>query len=315
MAWAKLILTVAAGWLGLASAQAQQSPMPDDIAWKLIELGRAIDPPRTAAIYAPLQEKEPYQHVKIHRDVKYGPAERNLLDVFTAEDSVSPRPVLIFVHGGGFVAGNKRTTPDSPFYDNVMLWAARHGYVGVNITYRLAPKSPWPAAAEDIASAVQWVAANVPQAGGDAARVFLMGHSAGAVHVASYVAHPELHKVAGGGLAGVIMVSGIYDLTASPLGDQELAYFGSDPSRYQERSSLAGLQASAIPLMIASSELDPPRFVEQFGLLKQAACKRAAGCARAVMLPQHSHMSEVYSINTDDDRLTREIAEFVQAGK
>jgi acetyl esterase/lipase len=162
---------------------------------------------------------------------------------------------------------------------------------------------------------VQWVAANVPQAGGDPARVFLMGHSAGAVHVASYVAHPELHKVAGGGLAGVIMVSGIYDLTASPLGDQELAYFGSDPSRYQERSSLSGLQASAIPLMIASSELDPPRFVEQFGLLKQVACKRATGCARAVMLPQHSHMSEVYSINTEDDRLTREIAEFVQTGK
>ena len=315
MAWARLMLLVAAGWLGLTSAQAQESPMPDEIAWKLIELGRAIDPPRTAAIYAPLQEKEPYQGIKIQRDVKYGPAERNLLDVFTAEDSTSPRPVLIFVHCGGFVACNKRTTPDSPFYDNVMLWAARHGYVGVNITYRLAPKSPWPAAAEDVAGAVQWVAANVPQAGGDPARVFLMGHSAGAVHVASYVAHPELHKVAGGGLAGAIMVSGIYDLTASPLGDAELAYFGSDPSRYQERSSLAGLQASSIPLMIASSELDPPRFVEQFDLLKLAACKRAAGCARAVMLPQHSHISEVYSINTDDDRLTREIAEFVQTGK
>jgi acetyl esterase/lipase len=314
MVWARLILTVIAGWLGLASAQAQQGPMPDEIAWKLIELGRVIDPAKTAAIYAPLQEQEPYQGIKVQRDVKYGPAERNLLDVFTAEDSAAPRPVLIFVHGGGFISGNKRT-PDSPFYDNVMLWAVRHGYVGVNITYRLAPKSPWPAAAEDIASAVQWVAANVPQSGGDPALVFLMGHSAGAVHVASYVAHPELHKIQGGGLAGAIMVSGIYDLTASPLGDAELAYFGSDPSRYRERSSLAGLQSTAIPLMIASSELDPPRFVEQFDLLKQAACKRAAGCARAVMLPQHSHMSEVYSINTADDRLTREIAEFVQTGK
>ncbi len=67
--------------------------------------------------------------------------------------------------------------------------------------------------------------------------------------------------------------------------------------------------------MIASSELDPPRFVEQFELLKQATCKRPVGCARAVMLPQHSHMSEVYSINTEDDRLTREIAEFMQPNK
>lgn len=315
MAWGRLTLMVAAGWLGLASAQAQQSPMPDDIAWKLIEIGRTIDPVKTAAIYAPLQEKEPYRGVKVQRDVKYGPAERNLLDVFTSEAGGAPRPVLIFVHGGAFIGGNKRAAPDSPFYDNVMLWAVRHGYVGVNMTYRLAPKSPWPAAAEDIASAVQWVAANVQQTGGDPARVFLMGHSAGAVHVASYVAHPEFHKVQGGGLAGAIMVSGIYDLTASPLGDPELTYFGSDPSRYQERSSLAGLQATSLPLMIASSELDPPRFVEQFDLLKQATCKRPSGCARAVMLPQHSHMSEVYSINTEDDRLTREIAEFMATRK
>jgi acetyl esterase/lipase len=310
-----LILMVAAGWLGLAPAQAQQSPMTDEIAWKLIEIGRTVDPAKTAEIYAPLQEKEPYRGVKVQRDVKYGPADRNLLDLFTPEDKAAPRPVLIFVHAGAFIGGNKRTAPDSPFYDNIMLWAVRHGYTGVNMTYRLAPKAPWPAGAEDIGSAVQWVATHVAQSGGDPARVFLMGHSAGAVHVATYVAHPEFHKIPGGGIAGAIMVSGIYDLTATPLGDQEMAYFGSDPSRYQERSSVAGLQASAIPLMIASSELDPPRFVEQFELLKQATCKRATGCARAVMLPQHSHMSEVYSINTEDDRLTREIAEFMQRGK
>ena len=51
---------------------------------------------------------------------------------------------------------------------------------------------------------------------------------------------PEFHKVKDGGLAGAVMVSGIYDLTASPLGDAEIAYFGSDPSRYAERSSLQG---------------------------------------------------------------------------
>jgi len=311
----KLALTLAAASLGLTVASAQQSPMPDDIAWKLIELGRVVDTPKTAAIYAPLQQKEPYAGVNVQRDVRYGPAERNLLDIFTPEGGAAPRPVLIFVHGGAFIGGNKRTAPDSPFYDNVMLWAAKNGFIGVNMTYRLAPKWPWPAGAEDVASAVQWVSANAAQAGGDPSRIFLMGHSAGAVHVATYVAHPELHKVKGGGLAGAIMASGIYDLTATPLGDQEMAYFGIDPSRFRERSSLAGLQATALPLMIASAELDPPRFVEQFELLKQAICKRATGCARAVMLPQHNHMSEVYSINTDDDRLTREIAEFVQTGK
>ncbi len=315
MTLTRLGLTIMATALALSGAQAQQSPMPDDIAWKLIEIGRVIEPPKTAAIYAPLQAKEPYAGVKVQRDVRYGTAERNLLDVFTPETAAVSRPVLIFVHGGAFIGGNKRATPDSPFYDNIMLWAARSGFVGVNMTYRLAPKFPWPAAVEDVASAVQWVAAHAAENGGDPTRIFLMGHSAGAVHVASYVAHPEFHKVGGGGLAGAILASGVYDLTATPLGDQEMAYFGTDPSRFAERSSLGGLQASSLPLMIASAELDPPRFVEQFDLLKQAACKRPVGCARAVMLPQHSHMSEVYSINTGDDRLTREIVDFVRSGK
>ena len=115
------------------AASAQQSPMPEDLAWKLLELGRVIDPPKTAAIYAPLQEKEPYAGVKVERDIKYGPAERHLLDVFAPETAAGNRPVLIFVHGGAFVGGNKRN-PGSPFYDNIMLWAAMSGFVGVNTT-------------------------------------------------------------------------------------------------------------------------------------------------------------------------------------
>ena len=256
------------------TAFAQQSPMPDDLAWKLLELGRVIDPPKTAALYAPLQEKEPYQGVKVERDVKYGAADRNLLDIFVPDVAEKSRPVLIFVHGGAFVGGNKRTAPDSPFYDNIMLWAAKNGFVGVNVTYRLAPLAPWPAGAEDLASAVQWVKDNLGERGGNPARIYLMGHSAGAVHVASYVSHPEFHKVKGGGLAGAIMVSGIYDLTATPLADPERAYFGNDPARYAERSSLSGLATTDIPLMLAAAELDPPGFVLQFDQLKQATCNR-----------------------------------------
>jgi acetyl esterase/lipase len=308
--WA--LAMVAAMWAGAASAQ--QPPMSEDLAWKLLELGRTIDPPKTAALYAPMQQKEPYAGVKAERDVKYGAAERHLLDVFTPETSSSARPVLIYIHGGGFVAGNKRG-PGSPFYDNIMLWAVKNGFVGVNATYRLAPQFVWPAAAEDLAAVVQWVAAKIGERGGDPTKVFLMGQSAGAVHVANYVSHPELHKVKGGGLAGAIMLSGLYDLTASPVGDAEIIYFGSDPSRYAERSSLHGLLETKIPLLVTAAELDPPRFIEQYELLKQATCKRPSGCARTFMLPQHNHMSEVYAINTTDTRLTDEIMEFAKTGK
>ncbi|WP_050625757.1 alpha/beta hydrolase [Bradyrhizobium viridifuturi] len=308
------ISALAAALMLSGPALAQQGPMPEDLAWKLLELGRVVDPPKTAALYAPLQQKEPYQGVKVERDLKYGPADRHLLDVFTPDTAAPPRPVLIYIHGGGFTAGSKRN-PGSPFYDNIMLWAAKSGFVGVNATYRLAPAFPWPAGAEDVGAVVQWVSENIAPRGGDPSRIFLMGQSAGAVHVASYVSRAEFHKVKGSGLAGAIMVSGIYDLTASPAGDAELAYYGSDPSRYAERSSLQGLLASPIPFLITAAELDPPRFVEQFELLKQASCKRPSGCARSFMLPQHSHMSEVYAINTTDTRLTDEILEFVKGVK
>ena len=196
-----------------------------------------------------------------------------------------------------------------------MLWAVKNGFVGVNTTYRLAPASPYPAGSEDMASVVQWVSEKIAERGGNPARIYLMGHSAGAIHVAGYVSHPEFHKVKGGGLAGAILVSGLYDLTASPPGDAELAYFGADTSRYAERSSLNGLVESKTPLMVTAAELDPPRFVEQFEKLQNATCKGSNGCAKGYMLPQHSHISETYSINTPDTRLADQILEFAKAGK
>jgi triacylglycerol lipase len=111
------------------------------------------------------------------------------------------------------------------------------------------------------------------------------------------------------------VISGIYDLTAGPLNQPERSYFGDDPSRYSSESSLPGLLKTDVPLMAVSAELDPPVFVGQFERLKDATCKRPSGCARTLVLPQHSHMSEVYSINTDDTRLTDQILEFVRAGK
>lgn len=312
-AMVKAALAVMAA-LFASTAWAQPSPMPEELAWKLLELGRVVDPPKTALLYAPLQQKEPYQGVRIERDVKYGPADRNLLDVFMPDQASSARPVLIYVHGGGFTAGDKRA-PGSPFYDNVMLWAVKNGFVGVNVTYRLAPQAVWPSAAEDLAAAIEWVSDKIAERGDNPAQIYPMGHSAGAVHVASYVSHPEFYKVKGGGLAGAILVSGIYDLTATPAGDPERAYFGTDAARYAEQSSLQGLLKTDIPLMAVAAELDPPGFLRQFDLLKGAACKRSTGCAHAIVLPQHSHMSEVYSINTEDTRLTDEVLDFVKTGK
>jgi triacylglycerol lipase len=288
------------------------SQMPPDIAAQVQAIGPVIDPPKTAAIYVPLQAKEPYAGVQVERDLKYGPDGRHALDVFVPEGGTGPRPVLVFVHGGAFVAGNKRV-PGSPFYDNVLLAAARQGIVGVNMTYRLAPQHRWPTGAEDVGAAIRWVRANIAARGGDPNRIYLMGHSAGAVHVASYVAFAAHHAAPGSGLAGAILVSGLYDLEKTKPGKPELAYYG-DKAGTAEVSSLAGLVRSPLPLLVAHAELDPPQFVEQAALLNSALC--AAGrCPRVVRLAGHSHMSEVYAINTADASLSSPLLDFVRGGR
>ncbi|MCC6947096.1 MAG: alpha/beta hydrolase [Bradyrhizobiaceae bacterium] len=285
--------------------------MPADIAARIRAIGPVTDPPATAAVYAPLHEKEPYAGVKVARHLKYGPDDRHALDVFAPAEAGAPRPVFIFIHGGGYVGGNKREG-DNFFYDNIMLWAARNGMVGINATYRLAPAHPWPAGAEDVAGAVRWVRANIAKHGGDPARIFLVGHSAGATHVATYAAMSRFHVAGSAGLAGVILLSGNYDLTIAKHQGGYLQYFGEDRATYAERSPFAGLLETPLPLFVAYTELEPPTLLEQSERLV-AALERANRGAHIVKLADHSHISITYSINTEDTELTDAILDFIRS--
>jgi hypothetical protein len=108
MAFSRSALLAAMAFLLASAAYAQQAPTSEDLVWKLLEIGRVVDPAKTAALFAPMQEQEPYQQAKTEREVKYGPADRHLLDVFTPETAASARPVLIFIHGGAFVGYDKK---------------------------------------------------------------------------------------------------------------------------------------------------------------------------------------------------------------
>jgi triacylglycerol lipase len=296
----KTILAMAlASMIGIALAQ-----VPPEVAEKLKSIGPVINPPATALLYAGrIVEKEPFAQTQVERDIAYGQNERNLLDVFrSSKPADKPLPVLVFVHGGAFVAGNRRTGPGSPFYDNVMLWAIRNGMVGVNMTYRLAPKDPWPAGPRDVGQAIRWVHDNIAQRGGDPTRIFLFGHSAGASHVAAYVAKPEFHQVVGSGLAGAMLLSGgAYNVTPELVAQLSTysGYFGTDPDQYAQRSSLDGLMATSVPLWVGAAEIDPPAYKAQGELLRQGL-RKAGKKFYSADFSAHSHMSEVYSIHTDD---------------
>jgi acetyl esterase/lipase len=255
--------------------------------------------------------QEPYAGVRISRDLPYGADERHRLDIFRPESpSTSRLPVLLFVHGGAYVGGDKHIE-GSPFYSNIGVWAARHGMVGVNMTYRLAPRHTFPAAQLDIATAVQWVRQNIAGFGGDPERVFLMGHSAGASHAALYVAHPPFHARDGAGIAGAIFVSAFYDLPQVTGTGSFRQYHGTDATILVQRSPLPGLLRTKLPMLFAVAEYDTPDFNQQADILRTAFCAQGS-CPQLLVLPKHSHMSEIYSFGTDDRMLTDAVRAFVQ---
>ncbi len=287
-----------------------------EISRRIRTLGTEISPEAiegTAALYAPFHEREPYRDVRVTRDAAYGANERQRLDVFEPSGARSgrPAPVLMFVHGGGFVRGDKRTA-GTPYNDNVALWAARHGLVGVNITYRLAPQFQWPSGAEDVAAAVGWVRKSIGAHGGDPRRIFILGTSAGAVHAASYVAHREFHPAGGPGLAGAILLSGIYDLAAAPNNPMHIAYLGEDIELYRRASSLPGLLETRVPLLFVLTEMDP-EFIQRQGLdLLSAWFARHGRWPSLAHMLGHNHLSSTMHLNTPDGFLGERILDLIE---
>lgn len=274
-------------------------------------LGTAINPQMVAnsmAIYGPYVGDAVADVRRIERDIAYGSHERHRLDIFTQDDNGS-RPVLVYVHGGGFIGGDK-AIPGTPFHDNIGGWAVRQGFVGVAMTYRLAPENPWPAGAEDVAAAIAWLRRNIASFGGSPERIFVAGQSAGAAHVASYLAMRELHDGTPP-VAGALMFSGLYDVTGMEKGPLELQYFGSDDSLAERQSALSGLIASRVPMLFTVAEHDPPTFQKQAAILIARWFAEKQSLPRMLYMPDANHMSAALGIGGADRFLAPEIAAFV----
>lgn len=114
--------------------------------------------------------------VREEKDVEYGKVENESLrlDLYTpAEPGKALRPALVFVHGGGWSGGDKGE------FTNYAKEMAGRGYVAVTVNYRLAPKFLYPAALDDVQSAVRWLRKNAEAYHLDPKRIGAMGASAG----------------------------------------------------------------------------------------------------------------------------------------
>jgi acetyl esterase/lipase len=272
---------------------------------------RAADPEDIPAqvtdawgLLTPYHEKLGYTAPRLARDLAYGTNPRQRLDLHAAADRDRPAPVVLFVHGGGFIGGDKHV-PGMPMYDHVGAWAVRRGAVGVTMTYRLAPDHRWPAGAEDVAAAVRWVREHIADFGGDPERIVVAGHSAGAAHAASFLAGHG-----GGSLDGVCggaLLSGIYDL--ANRGGLERAYYGDLPA--ETVSSLPGLIDCPIPLLFSVAERDPRYFHAQAAELVAAWLARHGSTPHLLWVEGHNHISEIASIGVDEDALGTQLGRFI----
>lgn len=286
--------------------------MNPELRKKLEGFGRELTPDMlggTNRIFAELnQGMDPATQVT--RDISYGPDERNRLDIFRQEGT-SGAPVLVFVHGGGFVMGDKHTE-GSPFYSNIGDFAARRGMVGVTITYRLAPAHRFPSGPEDVALAVKWLRENIADYGGDPGKIVLAGQSAGAVHVAGYVAHKRFHVAENGGIAGAMIMSGMFDTLTCTPNDFHRAYYGDDPKDWGVASCMAGLLNAKIPLCFTLSELDPQDFQTQAAQLVGAWGVAHAAYPEMHLLAGHNHLSPALSIGSGEKEIERLVAGFAK---
>ena len=271
---------------------------------RIAALGTQLGPANLAIVYDLYRaEQEKLAVAPTAADLAYGDHPRHRLDLYRPEGTDGPAPILVFVHGGGFLRGEK-SSPDHPFSAHVGRWAARNGLLGVVINYRLAPENHFPAGGEDVGVVVDWLKQNAAQHGGEPERIVLAGTSAGAVNIATHLA---LRGPAG--IAGAVMLSGLYG--ATPIEPQDSHYV--KPEHLDRWSRLIDAVASAdLPLFVACAEFDPPRFqAETLALLQRRLAEKGA-MPRAYIASGHNHYSTAVHLGgSADTRLSDEILAFV----
>ena len=140
--------------------------------------------------------------------ISYGPSARHQLDIYSPANAAASAPVIVFFYGGNWDSGDRAD------YLFVGAALAAKGYIAVLPDYRLYPEVRYPDFLADSAQAVRWVFEHIAEFGGDAQRVFLMGHSAGAYNAAMLALNPIYLRAAGVDprrVRGLIGLAGPYD--------------------------------------------------------------------------------------------------------
>jgi acetyl esterase/lipase len=197
------------------------------------------------------------------------------LDIYTPDGAGGrPRPVILWIHGGGFISSSSATVRD------YAILLAHAGYTVASLDYSLAPGARYPVPVRQGNAALRYLRANAARFGGDPARIVLGGDSAGA-QIASQLAAVQTDAaearsvgvtiaVPPGDLRGVVLFCGLYDMrTVAGTGFPALrtylwAYTGvrdwTSYPRIDQLSTTRHVTARYPPTFLTAGDADPFRF-------------------------------------------------------
>lgn len=259
--WLIVISAIAAFLIVLATEQISSS---HNASASIEVAGSAVfaPPPDSAAIK---------DSVTVLKNLSYGDKADSVLDIYHPEDINGSIPVILWIHGGGYVGGSKDSRQD---YGMAL---AEAGYLVANINYTLAPEQHYPGPIFQANEAIAYLQQHAAQYGGDMNRLFIGGDSAGAQiasQVAAVISNAELADalsilpaVAAEQLSGALLMCGLFDMqtvrtTEFPNIDKFLAaYTGVEPfesyERIDELSTVNHITAAYPPVFITVGDADP----------------------------------------------------------
>jgi len=227
------------------------------------------------------------------------------LDVY--RPAIESYPTLVFFHGGGLVEGCTRQ--DAEFLAGPLT---RAGVGVVMVSYRVYPRAACPAFLHDAAAAVAWALRNIVRYGGDAARVFVGGHSAGAYLAAMVGLDARYLQTFGCRLdqvAGLLPVSGQMVTHARIREDRGLPQWVVE---VDELAPLRHVRPDAPPTLLIVGENDMPARAEENLLM--AAMLESAGREdiRCMVVPGREHVDVITRAVEPGDPVAAAILEFIK---
>jgi acetyl esterase/lipase len=246
---------------------------------------------------------------KVARNVAYGTHRLQSMDVYVADGTVAPAPVIVMVHGGGWMIGDKASP--GIVGAKATRWLPR-GFVFVSVNYRMLPDFPVATQADDVAAAIAHVRRRAAAWGGDPARIVVMGHSAGAHLVALVSADPPRWRLSP--WLGTVALDGAGLDVEAMMGKRHYRLydrvFGADPAAWAAVSPAAALRAGGVPVLAVCSRVRPDNPCAQSDSF--AAKARAVG-VRAEVHPEGLDHAGINRELGKDGGYTRAVERFLSS--